>query len=131
MSPSGQKRRFGDAGVSSALPRTADAALADRRKQLRGRDFAAGRDPLGHVINYLMTELWDRSFSQSEIRAAFVAAVEDMNRYTAGQDWCEFDEGQTTGREFVVSGRDTPTLFDRDAEASTLRVDARELCGVP
>ena len=64
----------------------AAATLADRCKQLRGRDFAAGRDPLGPVIKSLMTELWDRSFSQSEIRAAFIAAVDDMNRYAAGQE---------------------------------------------
>jgi hypothetical protein len=61
----------------------AAAALADRCKQLRGKDF---RDPLGHVMNHLLTELWDRSFSQSEIRAAFIAAVDDMNRYEAGQE---------------------------------------------
>jgi hypothetical protein len=61
-------------------------ALADCCLQLRGRDFAAGRDPLGHVINTLMTALWDRSFSQSEIRAGFAAALNDMNRYAAGQE---------------------------------------------
>ncbi len=61
-------------------------ALADCCRQLRGRDFAAGRDPLGHGINALMTALWDRSFSQSEIRAGFTSALNDMNRYAAGQE---------------------------------------------
>lgn len=56
-------------------------ALAECCLRLRGRDFAAGRDPLGHVINALMTALWDRSFSQSEIKAGFNAAVNDVNRY--------------------------------------------------
>jgi hypothetical protein len=60
--------------------------LAERCNELRHRDFMAGRDPLGQIINYLMTELWDRSFSQSEIRAAFDAALDDMNRYAAGQE---------------------------------------------
>ena len=64
----------------------AAATLAERCRELRGRDFWAGRDPLGHGINTLMTELWDRSFSQSEIRAAFIAALDDMNRYAAGQE---------------------------------------------
>jgi len=42
--------------------------------------------PLGSLINTLMTELWDNGFSQSEIRAAFEAAVRDMPRYAAGRE---------------------------------------------
>ena len=42
--------------------------------------------PLNGIINALMTELWDRNFSQAEIRTAFVEAIEDMPRYTAGQE---------------------------------------------
>ena len=42
--------------------------------------------PLESIINTLMTELWDRGFSQSEIRSAFEKAVADMNRYAAGKD---------------------------------------------
>ncbi|KDP93608.1 hypothetical protein ER13_17745 [Brevundimonas sp. EAKA] len=38
------------------------------------------------AINYLMTELWDKGFSQSEIREAFNAAVADMPRYAAGEE---------------------------------------------
>jgi len=42
--------------------------------------------PLKHIINTLMTELWDRNFSQSEIRAALEAAINDMPRYAAGEE---------------------------------------------
>jgi hypothetical protein len=41
---------------------------------------------LPQAMNYLMTELWDRSFSQTEIRAAFEDAVADMPRYAAGDE---------------------------------------------
>ena len=40
--------------------------------------------PLNGIINTLMTELWDRNFSQSEIWSAFEEAIKDMPRYTAG-----------------------------------------------
>jgi hypothetical protein len=43
-------------------------------------------NPLGQIIQFLVTEFWDRSFSQSEIRAAFHRALADMNRYAAGQE---------------------------------------------
>jgi len=36
---------------------------------------------LDWIINYLMTELWDNGFSQTEIRKAFQAAIVDMPRY--------------------------------------------------
>jgi hypothetical protein len=42
--------------------------------------------PLDSIINTLMTELWDRGFSQTEIQAAFEAALNDMNRYAAGDE---------------------------------------------
>jgi hypothetical protein len=42
--------------------------------------------PLRSIITTLMTELWDRGFSQSEIRTAFEEAVSDMPRYAAGQE---------------------------------------------
>lgn len=42
--------------------------------------------PLEYIINTVMTELWDRNFSQSDIRAAFESAVEDLPRYTAGEE---------------------------------------------
>ncbi len=42
--------------------------------------------PLQRIINTLMAELWDRGFSQSEIRSAFEKAVADMPRYAAGEE---------------------------------------------
>ena len=42
--------------------------------------------PLDNVINTLMTELWDRGFSQTEIRIAFESAIADMPRYAAGEE---------------------------------------------
>lgn len=41
---------------------------------------------LPQALNYLMTELWDRGFSQSQIRQAFNDAVGDMPRYAAGEE---------------------------------------------
>lgn len=41
---------------------------------------------LPKAINCLMTELWDKGFSQTEIRQAFNAAVTDMPRYAAGEE---------------------------------------------
>ena len=41
-------------------------------------------DPLGTLINTLMTESWDNGFSQTEIRTAFETAILDMPRYAAG-----------------------------------------------
>jgi hypothetical protein len=41
---------------------------------------------LPQAMNYLMTELWDRCFSQTEIRVAFEDAVSDMPRYAAGDE---------------------------------------------
>lgn len=64
----------------------AAATLAECCNKLRHRDFFVDRDPLGQVINFLMTELWDRSFSQSEIRAAFNRALADLNHYAAGRE---------------------------------------------
>jgi hypothetical protein len=43
-------------------------------------------DPLRHIMVSLMTELWDRNFSQTEIRAAFEDAISDLPRYAAGQE---------------------------------------------
>lgn len=45
-----------------------------------------GGSTLERVINDLMTELWDRGFSQTEIRSAFDSAVADMPRYAEGQE---------------------------------------------
>lgn len=64
----------------------AAVTLAERCKELRNREYFADREPLGTIMQFLMTELWDRSFSQCEIRAAFNHALADMNRYAAGEE---------------------------------------------
>jgi hypothetical protein len=74
-----------DEGVYFAATNAA-ATLARRCSELRDRDSLVDHDPLSHVIKFLATELWDRSFSQSEIKAAFNAASDDINRYAAGQE---------------------------------------------
>jgi hypothetical protein len=33
-----------------------------------------------------MTEFWDHGFSETDIRKAFMAAVDDMSRYAAGHE---------------------------------------------
>jgi len=43
-------------------------------------------NPLRHIIVSLMTELWDRNFSQTEIRGAFNDAISDLPRYAEGQE---------------------------------------------
>lgn len=42
--------------------------------------------PLDFIVNAFMTELWDRNFSQTEIRNAFDRAIKDMPRYAAGSE---------------------------------------------
>ena len=49
-------------------------------------DPYAGKVALEMMINTLITELWDRGFSQTEIRTAFDKALADMNRYAAGEE---------------------------------------------
>jgi hypothetical protein len=44
------------------------------------------RPALEVIISNLMTELWDRCFSQSEIRAAFERALTELPRYAAGEE---------------------------------------------
>jgi hypothetical protein len=41
---------------------------------------------LPQAMIFLMTEMWDRGFSQTEIRQAFEAALDGMDRYAAGQE---------------------------------------------
>jgi hypothetical protein len=45
-----------------------------------------GRATLEEIMPDLMTELWDRGFSQSEIRAGFERALSELARYTAGEE---------------------------------------------
>ena len=41
---------------------------------------------LPQAMAYLMTELWDHGFSQTEIRQAFISAVDAMPRYAGGEE---------------------------------------------
>lgn len=60
-------------------------ALAQCCAELRDAAPKA-RVVLDDIVNTLMTELWDRSFTQTEIRKGFEGAVADMNRYAAGEE---------------------------------------------
>ena len=62
------------------------ADLAVRCRQLAKLNASTSERALEMVVNTFMTELWDQSFSQAEIRSAFTTALADMNRYAAGQD---------------------------------------------
>ena len=43
-------------------------------------------DPQTKIMNDTMTELWDRGFSQTEIRQAFLGAIGDLDRYAGGKE---------------------------------------------
>lgn len=43
-------------------------------------------NPLEDVMVTTMTELWDRGFSQTEVRNAFESAIGDLPRYAAGEE---------------------------------------------
>jgi hypothetical protein len=62
------------------------ADLAAGCRRLREMDVSVSATALEIVVNALMTEFWDQGFSQTEIRGAFVAALDDMNRYAAGSE---------------------------------------------
>jgi len=62
------------------------AELAERCRELCDISGWAAETGLERAVNTLMTELWDQGFSQREIRAAYSAALDDMNRYAAGED---------------------------------------------
>ncbi len=66
----------------------ADAAytFALRRAEWSARNPHSLPGPLNEIIGTLMTELWDRNFSQTDIRVAFDAAVRGMPRYAAGSE---------------------------------------------
>ena len=65
------------------------------------------RPALNDVVEYPMTELWDRNFSQSEIKAAFEYAVACLPGYAAGEERRAFIHGTapmpTSHFEFKVS----------------------------
>ena len=60
--------------------------LAATLKEFDGANPWPEQPLLPQAINYLMTELWDRGFGQSQIREAFDDAVADMPRYAAGDE---------------------------------------------
>jgi hypothetical protein len=62
------------------------ADLAASCRRLRDMAVSVSATGLEQVVNTLMTEFWDRGFSQTEIRRAFMAALDDMNRYAAGSE---------------------------------------------
>ncbi len=68
-----------------------------RRFHVAGATFAAecaelrDTNPLVHVVldammSFMASELWDHSFSQTEIRHAFEHAVAGLVPYSAGED---------------------------------------------
>jgi hypothetical protein len=73
-----ERVRFGAYNIA------ADLALQCRR--LRELGVSTSENALDDVVNALMTEFWDQGFSQTEIRKAYMAALDDMNRYAAGQE---------------------------------------------
>ena len=62
------------------------ADLAARCRALTDMNVSVSARALENMVNTLMMEFWDRGFSQTEIRNAFMSAVADMNRYAAGQE---------------------------------------------
>jgi hypothetical protein len=65
--------------------RCADAAyeFGLRCAELVARNPHNAAASLNFIINCFMTELWDRNFSQREIRTAFDEATKDRPRYAA------------------------------------------------
>jgi hypothetical protein len=62
------------------------AELASQCRRVREMAVPTREAVLDAVVNTLMTEFWDCGFSQAEIRHAFAAALDDMNRYAAGNE---------------------------------------------
>jgi hypothetical protein len=60
--------------------------LALQCRLLKEMDVSVSAGVMDQIVIYLMTEFWDQGFSQTEIRAAFLAALGDMNRYAAGKE---------------------------------------------
>ena len=55
-------------------------------KELHDSDPHAEIPILDRAMSTLATELWDRCFSQTEIRTAFEQAIADLSRYAAGEE---------------------------------------------
>ncbi len=70
--------------ISRAVDTAQDFAKSCRK--LCGENPSELDSPLTHIMNDAMTELWDSGFSQTEIRDAFIAAIDDLERYAAGEE---------------------------------------------
>lgn len=55
-------------------------------KRLHGANPWPHLPLLEQAIPYLMIELWDHGFSQTDIRKAFEAAIAQMPAYAAGEE---------------------------------------------
>jgi hypothetical protein len=62
-------------------------------------------DELRHTVGTLVTELWDRNFSITEIRKAFLEALEDLPRYAAGYDSRSLEAAAWEAKEKDKLGR--------------------------
>jgi len=60
--------------------------LAAMLKEMEHANPWPAQPLLLQAMNYLMTELWDGGFSQTQIRQAFDDAVADLPRYAAGNE---------------------------------------------
>ena len=61
-------------------------SLSETLRELHDTNPWPDRPVLDQALSTLASELWDRSFSLSEIRQAFEAAAADLPRYAAGQE---------------------------------------------
>jgi hypothetical protein len=68
--------------------RCLDAAtqLAEHSAQLKKENPYPETDTLQCIADDLITELWDRFFSQTEIRSAFENALANLPKYAAGEE---------------------------------------------
>lgn len=55
-------------------------------RQLRESGFLTSHTALDDAASSLSTEFWDQGFSQTEIKQVFKRAIDDLNRYAAGEE---------------------------------------------
>jgi hypothetical protein len=64
----------------------AASAFAIRCAELnKANPYGSATKPLKYILVFLMTELWDRGFSQTEIREAYQAAVAQLPGYAVDE----------------------------------------------
>ena len=61
-------------------------AFSDKLRELHITNPWPEQPLLPQAMIYLMTELWDGCFSQTEIREAYLEAISEMPQYTSGQE---------------------------------------------